>query len=302
MSNNSKIGALISACTNPFISFEFFPPAQPENMPDFFQAVERLGIYNPLFVSVTYGAGGAKQKNTLALTSELAKRGFTTMAHLTCVGASRDNILEFIDNLQKAHVSNVLALRGDPPRDREWDWESGHFRHASDLVSFIRHERPEIGIGVAAYPAPHPESPSFEADRTHTALKFSSGADFAISQLFFDTREYEALVTDLRKRSFQQSVIPGIITIQSFGGLKRVLSLCGANIPAKLYIDLEEANEKGGAEAVREAGIKFTLAQIKQLQDAGAPGFHLYTLNRSELCSRILEESGLATASIQQIR
>ena len=293
MPGNSKIGELIASAPKPFFSFEFFPPAQAEQMEEFYQSVDKLGKYNPLFLSVTYGAGGAKQRNTLAITSQLAKRGFTTMAHLTCVGATRANILEFLDELMAQEVQNILALRGDPPVNTDWNWQSGDFRHASDLVEFIRHERPQMGIGVAAYPAPHPESASFSADRYYTALKFANGADFAISQLFFDPREYEALVSDLKRRGVDKPVIPGIITIQSFNGLKRVLSLCGANIPAKLYIGLEEANARGGIEAVREAGIKFTLAQIRQLQEAGAPGFHLYTLNRSDLCSRILEESGL---------
>lgn len=290
----SRIGDLIAKAQKPFVSLEFFPPAQEGQLAAFFQTVETLGAYKPLYLSVTYGAGGGKQNNTLRVTADLAKRGFTTMAHLTCVGAKRGAILSFADELLANGVSNILALRGDPPQNAEWNWEDGDFQHAADLAGFIRKQRPEIGIGVAAYPTPHPDSASFEEDRLHTAQKMRSGADFAITQLFFDPREYGALVADLRKQGIDAPIVPGIITIQSFEGLKRVLSLCGANIPAKLYIALEEANAKGGSEALREAGIKFTLAQIRQLREEGAPGFHLFTLNKADLSSRIIEEGGLA--------
>lgn len=289
----SKIGDLIKKSDKPFFSLEYFPPSDPAQLDNFYQTAETLGKLKPLFISVTYGAGGAKQQNTLHITSELARRGYNTMAHLTCVGAESSKIRDFAKTLNENGVHNILALRGDPPAGSSWDWDKGEFRYASDLVRFLRKEIPDIGLGVAAYPAPHPESSSFAEDRKHTAEKLKSGADFAITQLFFDPREYAALVEDLKERHINVPIIPGLMTIQSFEGLKRVLSLCGANIPGKLYIQLEEANTKGGAEAVREAGLKFTLEQIRKLLDMGAPGIHLYTLNKSNLCSRIIEDSGL---------
>lgn len=289
----SKIGDLIKNSTKPFFSLEYFPPAEKTQLENFFQTVDELGTYKPLFLSVTYGAGGRKQQNTLEVTTELAKRGYPTMAHLTCVGAERKKIKDFVIKLSDNGVHNILALRGDPPNTQDWNWEDGEFRYAADLVNFLHKETPEIGVAVAAYPAPHPESLSFAEDRQHTVEKLQAGADFAITQLFFDPREYIALVDDLKKMGINVPIIPGIITIQSFEGLKRVLSLCGANIPAKLYIELEEANAKGGAEAVREAGLKFSINQIRHLLDLGAPGVHLYTLNKSKLCRQIIEESGL---------
>lgn len=290
----AKIGDLIREARKPFFSLEFFPPANEEDLPRFYQVVDALGKYRPLFVSVTYGAGGAKQQNTLKITAGLAKRAYVTMAHLTCVGAGREKILDFLDSLLQNGVANILALRGDPPKDSDWDWNCGAFRHADDLVRMIHHERPQMGIGVAAYPTPHPDARSFMEDRDYTAQKIRAGADFAITQLFFDPREYDELRAYLNKQGIFAPIVPGIITIQSFQGLKRVLSLCGVNIPAKLYISLEDAHERGGQEALREAGIKFTLAQIRQLREMGAPGFHLFTLNRADLCSRIIEEAGLA--------
>lgn len=289
-----RIGQLIRQSVKPFFSLEFFPPSNPEQLPDFYGAVEALGEKKPLFISVTYGAGGARQDNTLAITGELAKMGFATLSHLTCVGAEPQKILDYVDALKANGVGDILALRGDPPKDREWSWDGSRFMHASDLVSFLRRERPETGIGVAVYPSPHPESATFEADRARTAEKMAAGADFAISQLFFDAREYMALVDSLRQRGIDAPVVPGILPIRSMEGLKRVLSLCGANIPAKFYLELEEANKKGGVEAVREFGMRFAARLVRQLLDGGAPGIHLYTLNKSDLCRQLLEETGLA--------
>lgn len=288
-----RIGTAIRQAKQPFFSLEFFPPAQPGQLPDFYATVEDLRALNPLFASVTYGAGGGKQRNTLAVTAELARRGLAVMAHLTCVGAEPGAIAAFLRELRANGVDTVLALRGDPPRDGSWTPGEGPFSHAADLVRFIRQAQPEMGIGVAAYPTPHPESPSFAEDIRYTAEKIMAGADFAVTQLFFDPREYEALVTNLRARGIETPVIPGVLPIQSFDSLRRVLSLCGANIPGKLYLELEQAHEKGGAEAVREAGVAFAVRQIRRLLDCGAPGIHLYTLNRSELCRRIADETQL---------
>ena len=286
------IGKMIRELSAPFYSLEFFPPSDTAQLPDFYATVDRLRALNPLFASVTYGAGGARQQNTLAVTAELARRGITAMAHLTCVGAEPQSIAAFLHDLQASGVNNVLALRGDPPADKPWDWNKAHFRHASDLVVFAREQQPGLGIGVAAYPAPHPESPSFAEDRRCTAEKMRAGADFALTQLFFDAREYEDLVSHLRGQGITTPVIPGILPIQSFDSLRRVLSLCGANIPGKLYLALEKANNDGGAEAVRQVGLDYAVRQIRSLLDAGAPGIHLYTLNKADMCLRLAEAVG----------
>ena len=289
-----RIGTLLSQQTKPFVSFEFFPPAEESQLPAFYAVVKELQKMNPLFVSVTYGAGGSKQDKTLAVTRELVRMGLTTMAHLTCIGATEESIRSFLEALQEAGVDNVLALRGDPPRNTEWKPQSLFFRHASDLVRCIRLAYPSMGIAVAAYPTPHPESASYAEDRHRTAEKLAQGADFAITQLFFDVREYVAMVERLRANHCSQPIIPGILTIQSFAGLRRILSLSDAHIPGKLYLALEEADAKGGASAVREAGIRFAADEITRLLDAGAPGVHLYTLNRADICTELCERTGLA--------
>jgi methylenetetrahydrofolate reductase (NADPH) len=287
-----NIARQIAAAEKPFYSLEFFPPKEEKDWPDFFAAVEQLQSIRPLFASVTYGAGGSTQNRTLALAAKLRKMRLETMVHLTCVGADKVKIAAFLRELRDAGVENVLALRGDPPHGQSVDWDTSVFRYAADLVRFVREQDPLMGLAVAGYPAAHPESATFSADREHTCDKIRAGADFVITQLFFDVREYEDFVRYLRAKGITTPVIPGVLPIQSLESVRRILALCGANIPGKLYLELEAANELGGADAVKEAGIAFAVRQIRRLLEFGAPGIHLYTLNRASTCLRIVEEVG----------
>lgn len=288
-----NIGTSIKDCEKPFYSLEFFPPKDQSQWPAFFSTVESLKALNPLFASVTYGAGGSTQDYTIEITARIRQMGLTPMAHLTCVGATAQHLSQFLERLSAVGVENVLALRGDPPVGATMDWASAEFPYASNLVDFIHKVQPHMGVGVAGYPAPHPESPSFGLDRQYTLEKVRGGADFVVTQLFFDVREYFDLVDYLRSQQVFVPVIPGILPVQSFDSVRRVLSMCGANIPGKLYLELEEAHQKGGGEAVREVGLHFAVRQIRQLLDGGAPGIHLYTLNRAELCLRVAAEVGM---------
>ena len=287
-----NIARQIASLARPFYSLEFFPPKEEKDWPAFFATVEQLRAIRPLFASVTYGAGGSTQNATLALAEKLRAMRLETMVHLTCVGADGAKIAAFLRDLRAAGVENVLALRGDPPAGRSVDWDKAPFRHAVDLVRFVREQDPSMGLAVAGYPAAHPESATFSADREHTCEKIRAGAEFVITQLFFDVREYEDFVRHLRAQGITAPVIPGVLPIQSLESIRRILSLCGANIPGKLYLELEAANERGGADAVKEAGIAFAVRQIKRLLDFGAPGIHLYTLNKASTCLRIVEEAG----------
>lgn len=296
-----KIRQILKERARPFYSLEFFPPKDPAQWPSFFGVVEQLRALDPLFASVTCGAGGSTQAYTLDIASRLKRDyGLEPMPHLTCVGATADSLRAALDGFQRAGIDNVMALRGDKPRDAGPDWNDGDFRYADNLVSFIRkgwredqrEGRGGFGVGVAAYPAPHPESPSFRSDRERLVQKIRAGADLVVTQLFFDSREYFALVEFVREQGLDLPVIPGVLPIQSLASIRRTLSMCGANIPGALYLQLEEAHAKGGTEAVKEAGLAFAVKQIRRLLDGGAPGVHLYTLNRAELCLRIADEVG----------
>lgn len=273
-----------------FLSLEFFPPKEQDQWPRFFDQVSRLAGLDPLFVSVTYGAGGTFQDNTLGIASEVHNRfGLETMAHLTCVGAERDAIAAYLDRLMDAGIENVLALRGDMPDGDPADiWKD--FSYASDLVEFVKHGWPEMGVGTACYPDAHPESVSIDDDLRWTCHKFNSGSDFAITQLFFDVRRYQDLVRRLMSRGITNPIVPGVLPVLSMQSLNRMLALCGANIPLKIYLELQKADEAGGDEAVRLKGVEIARRQIKELLDLGAPGVHLYTLNNADVCLDILTD------------
>lgn len=283
-----RIAELI-AKTPRFVSLEFFPPKEREAWPGFFLTARALTAVNPLFVSVTYGAGGGTQTNTLEIVGRLkADLGLTPLAHLTCVGADEDKITAFLDGLDRAGVDNVLALRGDPPQGAAAVQDDAGFAHASDLVSFIRARRPELGIGVAGYPEGHPDCPSISRDLTHLKAKLDAGADFIITQLFYDNRQYFDFVERLAALGVTKPVVPGILPIMSLTSVKRILGMCGASIPGKYLLALEEADKKGGADAVRRLGVDWAKRQARELLEGGAPGIHLYTLNKADACLEIV--------------
>jgi len=273
----------------PFISLEFFPPKEREAWPGFFEVVEKLKVLGPLFASVTYGAGGGTQDNTLEIATRMKRdHGIEPIVHLTSVGASAEKLDAFLADLTAAGIENVLALRGDPPRGQEdFDFDSQEFRHATDVIEFIRERYPNICVGGAAYPEPHPESPSIQSDLDMVNLKVAKGAKFLVTQLFFDNRLYFDYVARLRGMGADVPVVPGVLPIMSLRSAKFILGLCGAAIPGKFLSALERANEEGGDEAVYALGIDYAVRQAQQLIDGGAPGVHLYTLNRAEACLEI---------------
>lgn len=284
-----RIADLI-ARTPRFVSLEFFPPKAPEAWPGFFLTARALKAVDPLFVSVTYGAGGGTQANTLEIVARLkADLGLEPLAHLTCVGADEARITDFLAGLDRAGVDNVLALRGDPPRGTEnFVPDNERFKHARDLVAFLRARRPGLGIGVAGYPEGHPECPSIRQDLTHLTAKLDAGADFVITQLFYDNREYFDFVERLTALGVDKPVIPGILPIMGLASVKRILGMCGASIPGRYLLALEEADKKGGADAVRKLGVDWAKRQAQELLDKGAPGVHLYTLNKADACLEIV--------------
>lgn len=274
-----------------FISLEYFPPKERGDWPNFFNAVEKLAVVNPLFVSVTYGSGGGTQENTLELVTRIKKDfDLEPMAHLTCVGASEEKLAGFIDSLKDVDIDNVLALRGDPPEgDSKFIPESKKFQHASDLVSFLNKRYPDMGVGVAGYVEKHQEAESLEKDIGYLKRKLDLGSDFAVTQLFFDNELYWSFLKKAKAIGINKPIIPGIMPIFNLKLIKKIVSLCGAKIPESLLKELEAADKSRVDKAVERVGIEYARAQAKDLLDKGAPGVHLYTLNRAKGCLEILE-------------
>jgi methylenetetrahydrofolate reductase (NADPH) len=274
-----------------FISLEYYPPKEQSAWPDFFEVAAKLGEIKPLFVSVTYGAGGSTQDNTLAIATRLKQEfDFEPLVHLTCVGASRQKISDFLIELRKVGIDNVLALRGDPPRGScDFKPDNEEFQHATDLIRFIKAEFPDFCVGAACYPWPHPQSPTIEDDFKWTKHKIDVGADFLVTQLFFDSRLYADYVNRLKDMGVTAPIVPGVLPILSLNSFRFILSLCGAVIPGNFYLELEKADQEGGAEAVRKIGVDWATNMSKSLLEAGAPGVHLYTLNQAEAILKIVD-------------
>jgi len=277
---------------SPFVSLEFFPPKKQEEWPGFLEVARELRPLRPLFASVTYGAGGSTQSNTLEICERLiATCGFEIMPHLTGVTANRDKIDGFLEAIKALGIENVLALRGDRPAGfTGTDAEVfAAFPHASDLVSYIRGNHPHLAIGVAGFPEAHAEAPSFSADLAVMRHKVACGADFIITQLYFDNRVYFDYVERLRAQGVTVPVVPGILPIRSLASLRFTLQLCNARVPGQLINAVMKAHEQGGSAAVYEIGVAYAREQVKGLLDGGAPGVHLYTLNKADMCLAVMD-------------
>jgi len=284
----TKISELLAA--GPTYSFEFFPPKSDAELAVLAGTLRELEPLGPSFVSVTYRGGRESRRRTYDLvTGMLHTTSLNPMAHLTCVAHSRLELADILVSYRKAGVSNLMALGGDAPADPGTG--PGELAHAVELVELAR----AIGgfsVGVAAHPAGHPDSPDIGSDRDHLAEKLGL-ADFAITQFFFDPAEYVSLVADLRARGIDKPVLPGIMPVTSLSSVTRMASM-GSPVPAWAVARLEAAEEAGGREAVRREGVEMAAELCRALLDAGAPGLHFYTLNRSSATREIYAALGLA--------
>ncbi len=273
---------------NPAYSFEFFPPKDEAGVDQLFRTVQDLRRYEPTYVSVTWGAGGSTRRLTVDLVRRIkAETGIDAMAHLTCVGATRTDLAEVLDQLRDFGIENVLPLRGDPPRgETKFVKTEGGFSYGSELARFIR-EGYDFCLAGACYPEKHPESPDVATDVAMVRRKVDAGVDFLITQLFFDNEDYFAFVDRARAAGIDKKIIAGIWPITNVAQIQRITSLCGARIPEKLLADLEAA--AADPEAVRRVGVAHAIAQCRDLIARGAPGIHFYTLNRSTATVEILD-------------
>ncbi len=280
----------------PVFSFEFFPPRTEQGVAALFQAVEALRPLAPAYVCVTYGAGGSTRARTLELVKRLKHEvEVEAMAHITCVGASRDEIAAVLDELAQAGVRNVMALRGDPPRgETTFTPHPEGFRYASELVAFIRSQpqRWSFCLGAAAYPEGHLETRDLARDLANLKGKVDAGADFLVTQLFFDNARYFQFVERARAVGIGVPILPGIMPIQTVEQIERMTKMCGASLPRLLRAAMDVRRED--PEAARELGLAYATLQCSDLLRRGAPGIHFYTLNRSPSTRAILSALRIA--------
>jgi methylenetetrahydrofolate reductase (NADPH) len=266
----------------PVFSFEFFPPKTEDGVRQMFEAVEALRPLGPAFVSVTYGAGGSTRQRTLELVARLKRETeVEAVAHITCVGASRTEIGDVLDEVAAAGIQNVLALRGDPPRGQQtFEPHPQGFRYASELIAFIRGEkRWGFCIGAAGYPEGHVETRDLARDLANLKTKVEAGADFLVTQLFFGNAHYFRFVERARAAGISVPILPGIMPLTNVDQIERFTAMCGAQIPPALRAAMEV--RRADPEAALQLGVAYASLQCADLLRRGAPGVHFYTLNRS---------------------
>jgi len=279
---SQRIIELLEKRTRPLLSIEFFPPKDLKGFALLGSAIERIRAIHPDFVSVTYGAGGTTRDRTSIVTELLTTMGFDPiMPHLTCIGSSRTEQEEIIDRLYDAGHRNIMALRGDIPEDGGKTPPSAEeLCYATDLVKLIHGRYSDICCGVAGYPETHPEAESPEADIRHLKEKLDAGGDFVTTQLFFDNRLYFDFVDRCRAAGITQPIIPGLLPAISLKQISRIMTLCKASFPDELRTAMEQAG--GSGPTAETVGIEWTVKQINELLERGAPGIHLYILNRAK--------------------
>jgi len=279
----------------PVISFEFFTPKTDRGYQSLFETIGELKALAPGFVSVTMGAGGSTRGPTVELVIRIEQElGVTSMAHLPCLGSERSEIVQILDDLERGGIENVLALRGDPPRDAmDFRHPEDGFDYANELTAFIA-ERGGFSIGGGCHPEKHPEAPSPEDDLLQLKRKVDAGSQFLLSQLFFDNAKFFDFVGRAQAAGIQIPIVPGVMPVTSVNSIRRMTALGGGTIPAELDAELRRVDNDDAA--TLEVGIEWATLQCRELIDRGVPGIHFYTLNRSSASQRIhraLREAGL---------
>lgn len=281
MPANPSISSLFEQ-KRPLRSLEFFPPKDDAGMDALRQTATAVAKIDWDFVSVTYGAGGSTRQRTAQVSQVLKDEcGLTVMPHLTCVGHSRAELAAIADTLHAEGFRNIMALRGDPPKGAaEFKVAPDGLNHANELVSLLKERHADFCLGVAGYPEKHPEAPDFRTDLDNLKRKVDAGAAFVTTQLFFENDRYYRFVDHCHAAGIRVPIVPGIMPVLSFKQIQRITSLCGAALPAPLARRLEIA--EGSPDVVEIIGIDWALTQIRDLLRHGAPGYHLYILNRAK--------------------
>jgi methylenetetrahydrofolate reductase (NADPH) len=282
-----RIDQILADAGEPSFSFEFFPPKSDAGERVLGLALESLRQLEPSFVSVTYGAGGTSRGRTLELTKWIKQElGIEAMAHLSCVGSTREELSAVIADMRQAGIDNILALRGDAPRDAsDWTPHPDGLRYSTELAALI-HADPNISIGGACFPEVHPEAPDLAHDLRFLREKIDNGVSFLITQMFFDTDLYFRFVDEARAAGIDVPILPGVMPITDLRQIKTITGMCEATIPQPLLEALEWRSHD--PDAVLQLGVSYATLQCAELLARGAPGIHFFTLNRSHATRAIL--------------
>lgn len=282
------------------LSIEIFPPKSAEGDAALFRHLQTLAVYNPAFISCTYGAGGSTRDRTLEWCGRIQNElNCTAMAHFTCVGSTEQELKRWLAQAATAGIHNIMALRGDPPGGQtNFRTAVGGFSNANQLVELIRRGYGDFGIGVAGYPEKHVEAPSMAVDLQNLKRKVDAGADAVYTQLFFQNDNFLTFRDACVSAGIDVPVVPGIMPITDFARIKRITAMCGTQFPQDLASRLEAVQDDSKAQF--EIGVDYAIEQCRQLLDAGVPGIHFYALNKSDACQKILDGLQLEPARDRQ--
>jgi methylenetetrahydrofolate reductase (NADH) len=271
------------------LSIEIFPPKTSAGDAALFETLDRLTTFRPGFVSCTYGAGGSTRHRTVELCVEIQRRyAVAVTSHFTCVGSTRQELLDWLTYASDSGIQNIMALRGDPPAGQaDFKPVEGGLQHANELVTLIRQHYPGISIGVAGYPEKHPQAPDLATDLNNLKRKVACGADAVFTQLFFVNENFYRFRDQCVKAGIQIPIVPGIMPITEFARIKRITSMCGAVFPTGLASRLEAVQTDEQAQF--DIGLDWAIRQCRDLTAHGVPGLHFYALNKSQACELILK-------------
>jgi len=278
------------------LSFELFPPKTPESESVMWRTVDELMAFDPALITCTYGAGGSTRGTTLdVLKGVIGRHNLPVASHLTCVGSSVDELRDYLREALALGVTAIVALRGDPPKgETAFQQADGGLRYASELVALIRSEFPEFGILVAGYPETHQEAVSPAADLENLQRKCAAGGDVVVTQLFYDNADFFRFRDRCAAFGISQPIVPGVMPVTNFAQIRRIASLCKAQLPDAFTRAFEAAGDDEAAQF--EAGVTYAARQVEALVAAGVPGIHFYVLNKSPATIRVLDHVGLKRA------
>jgi len=277
------------------LSFEFFPPKTKEQEEKLYEVIKQLKELNPDFTSVTYGALGTTQEKTFFWVKQLKEKfKIDPVAHLTCVAAKKESILQQLEELEAMGIENILGLRGDPPEGQS-DFKAPHdgFKYAKELIAFVKQHKPGFCLGAAGFPEGHPKAPGLKKDIEYLKQKIDAGAEYIITQLFFDNRFYFEFLERAKNTGIKVPIIPGIMPITSLKQIRKMTDICGATIPKDLLVKLEKF--EGDPAAVRQLGVEYATSQCRDLLGQKVPGLHFFVMNQSGPITSILSNIKLSS-------